>query len=130
MVAIPSESCNEKAIIHRIREEMEIVGFDKIEIDPMGNLLGYIGTGKHLIAMDAHVDTVGPGNMDNWAHDPYQGYEDDLSMLIPACSTAICRLTAGLFPPTGWPSWVDTTTPASDLDRGRSTRPTPRMKKY
>ncbi len=77
MVAIPSVSRNEEAIIHRIREEMERVGFDKIEVDPMGNLLGYIGTGKHLIAMDAHVDTVGPGDIDNWTHDPYQGYEDD-----------------------------------------------------
>ena len=77
MVAIPSESRNEEAIINRIRNEMEIVGFDKIEIDPMGNLLGYIGKGKHLIAMDAHVDTVGPGNIDNWNHDPYKGYEDE-----------------------------------------------------
>lgn len=39
------------------------VGFDKIEVDPMGNLLGYIGTGNHLIAMGAHVDTVAPGNI-------------------------------------------------------------------
>ena len=77
MVAISSESRNEEAIINLIRKEMEIVGFDKIEIDPMGNLLGYIGTGKHLIAMDAHVDTVGPGNIDNWSHDPYKGYEDE-----------------------------------------------------
>jgi len=77
MVAIPSESRNEEAIINRIRKEMEIVGFDKVEIDPMGNLLGYIGTGQHLIAMDAHVDTVGPGNIDNWTYDPYEGYEDE-----------------------------------------------------
>lgn len=77
MIAIPSESGNEKAIINRIREEMEIAGFDKIEIDPMGNLLAYIGTGQHLIAMDAHVDTVGPGNIDNWKHDPYKGAEDE-----------------------------------------------------
>ena len=76
MVAIPSESRNEKAIINRIRKEMIDVGFDRIEIDAMGNLLAYIGTGKHLIAMDAHVDTVGPGKLDNWNHDPYKGYED------------------------------------------------------
>jgi len=76
MVAIPSESRNEGPLIRRIREEMEIVGFDAVEIDPMGNLLGYIGTGKHLIAMDAHVDTVGPGNLENRHHDPYRGFED------------------------------------------------------
>lgn len=80
MVAIPSESRNERAILDRIRLEMESVGFDKIDIDPMGNILGYIGTGKHLIAMDAHVDTVGPGNTANWTHDPYQGYADDTNI--------------------------------------------------
>jgi putative selenium metabolism hydrolase len=77
MVAIPSESCDEEKVVLRIKQEMEAVGFDKVEIDPMGNILGYIGTGKHLIAMDAHIDTVGIGNRDNWQHDPYTGYEDD-----------------------------------------------------
>lgn len=77
MIAIPSESCNEEKVILRIKEEMEKVGFDRIEIDPMGNILGFIGHGKHVIAMDAHIDTVGIGNRDNWKYDPYQGYEDD-----------------------------------------------------
>ena len=66
MVAIPSESCDEKRVILRIKEEMEKVGFDKVEIDPMGNVHGTIGHGKTLIAYDAHIDTVGVGNMDNW----------------------------------------------------------------
>ncbi|MBW2469457.1 MAG: YgeY family selenium metabolism-linked hydrolase, partial [Deltaproteobacteria bacterium] len=77
MIKMPSESCQEKAVILRIKEEMEKVGFDKVEIDPMGNVLGYIGSGKTLIAMDAHIDTVGVGSIDNWTFDPYEGYEDD-----------------------------------------------------
>ncbi len=77
MIAIPSESCDEEAVVKRIAEEMEAVGFDKVEIDPMGNVLGWIGKGKHLIAMDAHIDTVGVGNLDNWTFDPYKGYEDE-----------------------------------------------------
>ena len=77
MIAIPSESCQEERVILRIKEEMEKVGFDKIEIDPMGNIFGYIGHGPHLIAMDAHIDTVGIGNPENWQYDPYEGYEDD-----------------------------------------------------
>lgn len=77
MIAIPSESCEEKKVIQRIKKEMEAAGFDRVEIDPMGNVLGYIGTGSHLIAMDAHIDTVGIGNRENWTHDPYLGYEDD-----------------------------------------------------
>ncbi|MCZ0750350.1 YgeY family selenium metabolism-linked hydrolase [Aeromonas enteropelogenes] len=76
MIAIPSESCDEKKVVLRIKQEMEKVGFDKVEIDPMGNVLGYIGHGPHLIAMDAHIDTVGVGNMANWTFDPYEGMED------------------------------------------------------
>ena len=78
MVAIPSESCDEKKVVLRIKEEMEKVGFDKVEIDPMGNILGYVGHGKHLIAMDAHIDTVGIGEIKNWTFDPYKGFEDDV----------------------------------------------------
>ncbi|WP_434304917.1 YgeY family selenium metabolism-linked hydrolase [Clostridium botulinum] len=77
MARIPSESCDEKDVILRIKEEMEKVGFDKVEIDPMGNVLGYIGHGKHVIAMDAHIDTVGVGDKNLWNYDPYEGYEDD-----------------------------------------------------
>lgn len=78
MIAIPSESCDEKKVVLRIKEEMEKVGFDKVEIDGMGNILGYVGHGKHLIAMDAHIDTVGIGEIKNWTFDPYKGYEDDI----------------------------------------------------
>ena len=77
MIRIPSESCDEKAVVARIKEEMEKVGFDKAEIDPMGNVHGTIGHGKHVIAMDAHIDTVGIGNRDNWTFDPYEGMEDN-----------------------------------------------------
>lgn len=77
LIAIPSESGQEKKVVARIQEEMEKAGFDRVVVDPMGNLLGYVGSGKHLIAMDAHIDTVGVGNLENWEYDPYQGYEDD-----------------------------------------------------
>ena len=39
MIAIPSESAQEKEIVLRIKEEMEKVGFERIEIDPMGIFL-------------------------------------------------------------------------------------------
>ena len=81
MIAIPSESCHEKEVVLRIKQEMEKVGFDKVEIDPMGNILGYIGHGKHIIAMDAHIDTVGIGDIRLWTEcDPYKGKEDDTTI--------------------------------------------------
>lgn len=77
IVQFPGESADEEKHVMRIKEEMEAVGFDKVEIDPMGNILGYMGTGKKLICFDGHIDTVGIGNRDNWNFDPYEGYEND-----------------------------------------------------
>lgn len=77
IVRIPGESSNEKGHIDRIAEEMRKLEFTKVEIDPMGNVLGYMGTGKTLIGFDGHIDTVGIGNKSNWTFDPYEGYEND-----------------------------------------------------
>ncbi len=77
LVAIPGESCGEEGVVNRIAEEMKKVGFDKVEIDPMGNILGYMGKGKTLIGYDAHIDTVGLGERSNWKFDPYEGYENE-----------------------------------------------------
>jgi putative selenium metabolism hydrolase len=75
--SIPGESCDEEKHINRIAEEMKKLGFDKVQIDPMGNVLGFMGTGKTLIGFDAHIDTVGIGNKNNWKFDPYQGFETE-----------------------------------------------------
>ena len=77
MISIPSESCEERDVIACIRDEMEKVGFDRVETDGLGNVIGWMGEGDRIIAIDSHVDTVGIGNIENWTHDPYQGYEDD-----------------------------------------------------
>ena len=75
LIAIPSTSAREEKVIHRVREEMERCGYDEVTIDPMGNILGRIGSGPHVIAYDAHVDTVDVGNPDNWTVDPFAGEE-------------------------------------------------------
>ena len=77
LIRIPAESCQEGPVIARIRQEMEKAGFDEIRIDPMGNILGRIGCGKTVIAMDSHTDTVGVGDPKEWAWDPYQGKVED-----------------------------------------------------
>ena len=77
LVSIPGESAQEKGHILRIKEEMEKVGFDRVEIDKQGNILGYMGFGETLIGFDAHIDTVGIGNRENWTFDPYAGFESE-----------------------------------------------------
>ena len=77
MIAIPSESCQEEGVVRRIAQEMESLGYDKVEFDKLGNVIGWMGTGDKIIALDSHIDTVGIGNIENWEADPYQGYETD-----------------------------------------------------
>ncbi len=77
LVKFPGESCGEKETVLRIKEEMEKLNFDRVKIDPQGNVLGFMGTGEKIIAFDAHIDTVGIGNIENWDFDPYEGFEDD-----------------------------------------------------
>ena len=77
MIRIPSESCEEEGVVMCIKAEMEKLGYDKVEIDKLGNIIGWMGEGDKIIAIDSHIDTVGIGNINNWEHDPYEGYETD-----------------------------------------------------
>ncbi len=77
MISHPSESCEEGEVVACIKAEMEKLGFDKVEVDGLGNVIGWMGEGDKIIAIDSHIDTVGIGNIENWTHDPYEGYEDD-----------------------------------------------------
>ena len=77
MIAIPSESCEEEGVVKRIAEELKALGYDKVEFDKLGNVIGWMGEGDKIIAIDSHIDTVGIGNIENWDADPYEGYETD-----------------------------------------------------
>ncbi|HMY15406.1 MAG TPA: YgeY family selenium metabolism-linked hydrolase [Polyangium sp.] len=73
MIAIPSESGDEERVVRRAAEEMERVGFDEVKIDAFGNVLGRVGSGKTIVALDAHLDTVGVGDRSTFRFDPYAG---------------------------------------------------------
>ena len=77
MIARPSESCEEKEVVACIKAEMEKLGFDEVEVDGLGNVIGWMGQGDKIIAIDSHIDTVGVGNRENWTADPYEGWEDE-----------------------------------------------------
>ena len=77
MISYPSESCHEGEVVACIKAEMGKLGFDKVKVDGLGNVMGFMGNGDKIIAIDGHIDTVGIGNRDNWKFDPYRGFEDD-----------------------------------------------------
>jgi putative selenium metabolism hydrolase len=73
LIAIPSESGCEQVVIQRTAAEMTRAGFDEVRIDGLGNVLGRIGSGRTIIAIDGHIDTVGVGDRSTWTVDPYAG---------------------------------------------------------
>ena len=73
MIAIPSESAEEAAVVARVADEMRRCDFDEVKIDPFGNVLGRVGTGPVVIALDGHLDTVGVGDRSTWTRDPHGG---------------------------------------------------------
>ena len=71
MVRVPSFSGKEKEVIQVIKGEMEAAGFDEVRIDGLGSIIGRIGDGPRVIAFDAHIDTVYPGDLSLWKFDPF-----------------------------------------------------------
>jgi putative selenium metabolism hydrolase len=73
MVKIKSLSLQEKQVAELIKLQMQEAGFDDVNIDGLGNVIGRIGNGDKIIAFDGHIDTVDIGNISNWEFDPLGG---------------------------------------------------------
>jgi len=78
LVAIPSETGNEKAVSHFMGNKLKEMGLDvkwaegeKDRPNCIGILHGT--TGKPNVQFSGHLDTVGPGDLNKWKTDPYGG---------------------------------------------------------
>jgi putative selenium metabolism hydrolase len=72
-----SLSTKEKNVANELQRMMEEASFDEVKIDGLGNVIGRIGKGKKIIALDGHIDTVDLGNRENWSFDPLAGEVKD-----------------------------------------------------
>ncbi len=77
LVKHKSVSLHEGQVQHELIRQMQKAGFDEVRMDGLGNVIGRIGSGKRIIAFDAHMDTVDIGNLDNWDFDPLEGNISD-----------------------------------------------------
>jgi putative selenium metabolism hydrolase len=73
LVKIKSLSMGEEKVQLELKRQMEEAGFDEVRIDGLGNVIGRIGNGKTILAIDGHMDTVDMGNLSNWDFDPLGG---------------------------------------------------------
>lgn len=72
LVSIPSLSGKEGEIIPRIEQEMKNLGYEEVRVDGLGNLLGRMGNGPRVLAIDGHCDVVDVGNRDLWETEPFE----------------------------------------------------------
>jgi len=73
LVRIKSLPGQEEVAIKFVAQKMEALGYDKVTIDGMGNVVGRIGNGATSILLDAHVDTVAVNDADAWEIPPFSG---------------------------------------------------------
>ena len=73
LVRIKATTGKEKEVQLELKRQMEEAGIDEVFIDGLGNVIGRIGRGKKILAIDGHMDTVDIGNRDNWSFDTLGG---------------------------------------------------------
>ena len=79
LVRRPSLSGEEGSVAERTREEMVALGYDRVEVDEFGTVVGAVEgalPGKTLL-FDGHTDTVGVTSGVPWTRDPFSGIVED-----------------------------------------------------
>jgi len=73
MVKIPSMSGEEKEVMEKVSELLDKAGIQNHWTDGLGNVIAKIGSGKKVLAIDAHIDTVDTGDVSQWELEPFSG---------------------------------------------------------
>lgn len=76
-IAIESVTYKEGDAVKFLANKMKEFGYDEVRIDPVGNVIGRIGSGKTVILYDAHIDTVEPGDPKDWGFNPLEAHVKD-----------------------------------------------------
>lgn len=73
IVKRPSFSGKEKEVSKYLKNKMQELGFDEVNIDKYGSVIGHIkGENQgETILLDGHIDTVGVANKDEWTQNPF-----------------------------------------------------------
>ncbi len=77
LIQIQSLSGQEKEVAACIEEKMLLLGLEHVTKDAMGNVRASVGSGKKLICVDAHMDTIGVGDAEIWTRSPFSGAQDE-----------------------------------------------------
>ena len=70
-----SQSLHEGEVAAYVQEKMKELGYDKVEVDGLGNVIGWMkGTGGgSSVMLNCHMDVVYEGDESLWPYPPYSG---------------------------------------------------------
>jgi len=72
LIRIRSYTGQERQAVERTLQELKTIGCEEVWMDSAGNALGRIGSGKHIILYDAHLDTNEVADENEWPHPPLE----------------------------------------------------------
>lgn len=75
LLRIPSYSGQEQPVARRIAEEMQALGYDEVQLDACGSVIGCL-RGKQSgarVLLDGHIDTVVVQEPERWSVPPFGG---------------------------------------------------------
>ena len=67
LAATPSLPGEERKVAELLATELVHLGYRDVAVDPMSNVVGYLGEGSPSLMFNGHLDHVPPAGMD----DPY-----------------------------------------------------------
>lgn len=79
LIRTESPPGGEEEVAGLVREEMEDLGYDEVEVDDAGNVLGLVaGRGEApSVTFNTHLDHVDAGDPEAWPHPPFGGEVHD-----------------------------------------------------
>ena len=77
LVTLPSHAPHEGQALQRIAEEMRRLNYEDVAFDGDGNVIGRIGSGRPVLLVDGHVDTIPPHSIETWTSPPLTALERD-----------------------------------------------------
>ncbi|MEW6556392.1 MAG: YgeY family selenium metabolism-linked hydrolase [Elusimicrobiota bacterium] len=91
IISTKSLSKREQSVSEIVAKEMRDLNYDDVKIDKLGNVIGRIGNGRKKILYDAHIDTVGISDIEQWKTDPFKAvYKNGIVYGRGACDDKGC----------------------------------------
>lgn len=97
VVQTQSFTCQEGDMARLVMDKMQQLGYDQVDMDAAGNVLGRIGSGAPTLLFDGHMDTVSVKDAEQWQFPPFSGKIHDGKLYGRGSSDTKCPLVSAIY---------------------------------